>query len=275
MSAPEPGHIPHSFPHPDLSGAVPTSTEARAKRRIAALEEELQGMKEERGMKQRKTTYYVAQDRAIRQMAILYTNLEDLIGKNDRRYEEGSGESTSEQDRLQHGYITLAQVLLWLHGKLSELDIDNSQDMLKKLKRGADAAHSDNTSTLKDLIAIWINDVFRPSPLLKSDDKRSCGFAHDVCRKLLSPAEWDWSDDWRVVKTGIRDRTLYYIVSENSWLLFLYENYLVDHGNLKKGLFKSKILVKAFKATFTSPSSARKDDGDGIGTDILENNRRA
>lgn len=38
---------------PDLSGAVPTSTEARAKRRIAALEEELQVMKQERGTKQR------------------------------------------------------------------------------------------------------------------------------------------------------------------------------------------------------------------------------
>jgi hypothetical protein len=38
---------------PDLSGAIPTSSEARAKHRIAALEEELQVMKQERGMKQR------------------------------------------------------------------------------------------------------------------------------------------------------------------------------------------------------------------------------
>jgi hypothetical protein len=38
---------------PDHSGAVPTSTEARAKRCIAALEEELFMMKQERGTKQR------------------------------------------------------------------------------------------------------------------------------------------------------------------------------------------------------------------------------
>lgn len=38
---------------PDSSGAVPTSAEARAKRRIAALEEELQTVKQERGRKQR------------------------------------------------------------------------------------------------------------------------------------------------------------------------------------------------------------------------------
>ncbi|KAG1831840.1 hypothetical protein EV424DRAFT_1313903 [Suillus variegatus] len=272
-SVPEPGHIQHTFPHADLSGAVPTSTEARAKRRIAALEEELQMIKEERGTKQRSTTYYVAQGRAIRRMAVLYTNLEDLIGENDRRYEDRSAESTSEQDRLQRGYIILAQVLPWIHGKLSELDTDDSQDMLKKLKRGADAARGDDTSTLKDLVAAWVNEDFSPSPLLKSDDKQSRGFAHDVCGMLLCPAEWDWDDDR--VKNGIRDQTSDYIVSENSWPLFLYENYSIDRANLEKGLFKSRILVKAFKATFTSPSSAREGDGDGIGADILENSRRA
>jgi hypothetical protein len=91
---------------PDLSGAVPTSSDARAKRRIAALEEELQMIKQERRHKQRfvvshyfppclvlidpqrKTTYYVAQGRAIRRMAVLYNSLEDLIAENDRRYEE-------------------------------------------------------------------------------------------------------------------------------------------------------------------------------------------
>lgn len=92
---------------PDLSGAVPTSSDARAKRRIAALEEELQMMKREGRHKQRfvvsryfppclllinpqrKTTYYVAQGRAIRRMVVLYSSLEDLIAENDRRYEEG------------------------------------------------------------------------------------------------------------------------------------------------------------------------------------------
>jgi hypothetical protein len=42
----------------------------------------------------RKTTFYVAQGRAIRRMVVLYTNLEDMIAENDRRYEEQ--ESTRE-----------------------------------------------------------------------------------------------------------------------------------------------------------------------------------
>jgi hypothetical protein len=45
---------------PDLSGAVPISAEARAKRRIAALEDELQTMKEERGTKQRFVIYHLS-----------------------------------------------------------------------------------------------------------------------------------------------------------------------------------------------------------------------
>ncbi|KAG2080188.1 hypothetical protein BD769DRAFT_1685226 [Suillus cothurnatus] len=263
---------------PDLSGAMPISAEARAKRRIAALEDELQMMKEERGTKQRKTTYYVAQGRAIRRMVVLYTSLEDLIAENDRRYDTGLVDglvvgTTPEQDRLQHGYITLAQTLPWLHGKLSNLDIDECEDMIKKLRKGADAACGDDTSTLKDLIAAWINQDFRPSTLLRPDDKQLRGFTHNVCGHLLCPAEWDWNDDR--VKAGIHNRTSDFIVSENSWPLFLYENYSFDDSNLEKGLFKSKILIQAFKAIFTSPSSAKEADGDGDGADILENNRRA
>ncbi|KAG1788883.1 uncharacterized protein HD556DRAFT_1447545 [Suillus plorans] len=238
---------------PDLSGVVPTSTEARVNRRIAALEEELENMRQERGIKQRfdiKTTYCVAQGRAICRMVVLYTSLEDLVAENDCRYEEGSPEdNTTEQDRLQHGYIVLMQVLPWLHAKLGQLDIDECQDMLKQLKRGADAAHGDDTSTLKDLVASWMR-----------------SFVHDICGNLLCPSE---------VKAGIRDRTVDYIVSENFWPLFLYEKYMVNYGNLEQGLFKSKILVQAFKAIFTSPSSAREADGDGDRADILENNRRA
>lgn len=39
---------------------------------------------------ERKTTYYVAQGRAIRRMVALYASLEDLISENDRRYESMS-----------------------------------------------------------------------------------------------------------------------------------------------------------------------------------------
>jgi hypothetical protein len=37
------------------------------------------------------------------------------------------------QDRLQRGYIELSQSLPWFHLKLAELDIDDSEDMLKEV----------------------------------------------------------------------------------------------------------------------------------------------
>ncbi|KAG2741070.1 hypothetical protein P692DRAFT_20880354 [Suillus brevipes Sb2] len=268
-------HASRGFAIPDSSGVIPTSVEARAKRRIAALEEELQVMKHERGTKQRKTTYYISQGRAVRRMVALYANVEDLIAENDRRCEEDWEDSSVDQNRLQRGYHALVSTLPWIHDKLLELDVDDAEDMLRKIKKGADAARGDDTSTLKDLVAAWVNQSFHPSNLLTSHDKQSRGFSHDICGKLLCPAEWDWSKD--SVKVGIRDRSLDYIVSENSWPLFVYENYTINSNNLEQGLFMSKLLVQAFKAIFTSPSSAKEadGDGDGDGADILENNRRA
>ncbi|KAG2082360.1 hypothetical protein BD769DRAFT_1376493 [Suillus cothurnatus] len=273
MSAAELDHhnATHGLALPDLSGVVPTCTEARAKRRIAALEEELQVTRQERGTKQRKTTYYVSQGRAVCCMVALYASIEDLIAENDCRCKIDWEESTTDQNRFQHGYIALVHTLLWIHKKLSGLDADDAEDMLKKIKKGADVARSDDTSTLEDLVTAWINQSFHLSNLLKSNDKQSRGFAHNVCGKLLCPAEWDWSS----VKVGIHDRTSDYIISENSWPLFMYENYSFISDNLEKGLFMSKILVQAFKATFTSPSSTKEADGDGDGANILENNRHA
>ncbi|KAG1899048.1 uncharacterized protein F5891DRAFT_1190239 [Suillus fuscotomentosus] len=60
-----------------------------------------------------------------------------------------------------------------------------------------------------------------------------------------------------------------------SWPAFLYAGYTADQNNLEEGLFKSKLLVQAFKAIFTSPSSAKDVSGDGDGANIIENNRRA
>ncbi|KAG1728699.1 hypothetical protein EDD22DRAFT_853240 [Suillus occidentalis] len=161
-------------------------------------------------------TYYIAQGRAIRRMVILYTSLEDLINENDHRYESMhlmDEESMQEQNILQAGYLELAQALPWLHAKLGDLDHKECEDMLKKLKKGADAAQGDDTSTLKELVAGW----------------------------LLCPSEWDWEQT--CVKAGIRNRTTEYIISENSWLLFMYENYMVNRENLEEGFLKSKLLV--------------------------------
>ncbi|KAG1797358.1 uncharacterized protein HD556DRAFT_1233471 [Suillus plorans] len=259
----------------DISLSVQTSPHARAKRKIAALMDEIEILKQDKAIKQRKTIYYVSQGRAICRIVALYTPIEDLIAENDRRCEDcgPSSSSTTVQDRLQHGYIELAKALPWLHDKLACLDHEESEDMLKKLKRGADSARGDDTGTLKELVASWVNIKCHPTALIRTDDKHHHGFVSDACGRLLCPAEWSWEDP--VVRAGIRDRTIDFIVSENSWPSFMYENYQADANNLEYGLMKSRLLIMGFKAIFTSPSSANEVDGEGNGADIIENNRCA
>ncbi|KAG2120017.1 hypothetical protein DEU56DRAFT_760922 [Suillus clintonianus] len=264
----------NALPPSDPSLCVQTSSDARAKRKIAALMEEVELLKQDKAIKQRKTTYYVSQGRAIRRMVALYTPIRDLIIENDRRCDDGlNSDPTPEQKRLQRGYIEFVKVLPWVHEKLSKFDNEELDDMLKKLKQGADSARGDDTGTLKELVASWVNIEYNPTPLIRLDDKHHRGFANDACGKLLCPAEWRWGDP--VVRAGICDRTTTFIVSENSWPTFMYENYQADAKNLERGLFKSKLLVMGFKAIFTSPSSANEVDGDGDGADIIENNRRS
>ncbi|KAG2131635.1 hypothetical protein DEU56DRAFT_711745, partial [Suillus clintonianus] len=141
------------------------------------------------------------------------------------------------------------------------------------LRQGADAARADDTSKLKSLVADWINRELKPDPPVNSEDKYYRGFINDACGKLLCPTELDWNSP--TVRAGIRDRADGYIVTEMSWPAFTYEKYAADLDDLEKGLFKSTLLLQAFKAIFTSPSSAREVAGDGDAANVIEANRRA
>ncbi|KAG2737200.1 hypothetical protein P692DRAFT_201813016, partial [Suillus brevipes Sb2] len=112
-----------------------------------------------------------------------------------------------------------------------------------------------------------------PNPPVDPDDKHHRGFVNDACGKLLCPAELDWNDP--IVRAGIRDRTDGHVVTEMSWPAFMYERYSANPDNLEEGLFKSTLLLQAFKAVFTSPSSAKEAAAEGDGADVINNNRRA
>ncbi|KAG1894180.1 uncharacterized protein F5891DRAFT_985294 [Suillus fuscotomentosus] len=257
------GNLP--APTTVVSLCVSMSPQARAKRKIAALMEEVENLKQEKAIKQRKTTYYVSQGRALHRMVVLYCPLEDLVAENDRRCEDSDGDHTIEQNRLQHGYIELSKTLPWFHEKLASLDFEESEDMLKQLKRGADSARGDDTGTLKELVASWVNIECRPPSFLRADHKHHRGFVNDACGKLLCPAEWCWEDP--VVRAGIRDRTTAFIVSENSWPMFMYENYEAHAKNLERGMRKVTPRAIAYAAcqiqfALSNITSWRTVDGD-------------
>ncbi|KAG2127287.1 uncharacterized protein EDB93DRAFT_1257071 [Suillus bovinus] len=66
-----------------------------------------------------------------------------------------------------------------------------------------------------------------------------------------------------------------YIVTDLSFLAFVYEKYTANTDNLEEGLFKGKILLQGYKAIFTSPSSTKDIEGNGDGTDVIANNQHA
>ncbi|KAG1897866.1 uncharacterized protein F5891DRAFT_1191492 [Suillus fuscotomentosus] len=263
--------IPHP-PESSQSLAVVTSESARQKWKIAALEEKLQILESGHAVKQRETNYYVSKGRAIRRTVTLFDNIEDLICENDRRCDLGNEDenTTDEQDRLQTGYIALNHALPWFHPRASDLEYDDYSYMLKK---GADAARGDDTSKLKSLVADWINRELKPDSPIDPEDKHYRGFINDTCGRLLCLTELDWNSP--TIRAGIRDRADGYVVTEMSWPAFLYEKYTANQDNLEQGLFKSTLLLQAFKAIFTSPSSAREVTADGDAADVIETNRRA
>ncbi|KAG1847428.1 hypothetical protein C8R48DRAFT_543442, partial [Suillus tomentosus] len=216
---------------------------------------------------------YVAKGRAIRRVVALFDSIEDLVAENDRRYESDDPDTTIEQDRLQIGYSTLTRTLPWFFKKGSEMEYEEYSHMLKMLRQGADGARGDDTSKLKSLVSEWVNREFKPVSLVDPDDKHSRGFAHDVCGRLLCPAELDWDNP--EVRAGIRNRSDGHIVTDLSFPTYLYDKYTTNPDDLEEGLFKGKILIQGYKAVFTSPSSAKDVDGDGDGADVISNNRRA
>ncbi|KAG1753299.1 hypothetical protein EDB19DRAFT_1824045 [Suillus lakei] len=220
------------------ASAVEACVQARQRRRIAQLEEKLQVL--EAGCAVKEKTYNANDD----------------------------NETTFESD------ISPSQIpCVGFTKKALELEYNNYLQMLKMLRQGANSAQGDDTSKLKTLVSEWVNREFKLDPPDNPDNKSSCGFTNDACGRLLCPAELDWSN--LVVRTGIHDHSDGYIITDPSFPAFLYEKYTVNPDDLEEGLFKGKILVQGYKAVFTSPSSAKDIEGDGDGTDIIQNNRRA
>ncbi|KAG1763425.1 hypothetical protein EV702DRAFT_978404, partial [Suillus placidus] len=139
----------------------------------------------------------------------------------------------------------------------------------------ANGAHGDDTLKLKTPVSEWVNREFKPLPPVDHDNKHLCGFAHDVCGKLLCPAELGWDNPEQVVHSLSRDPILIngYIVTDLYFSAFLYDKDTTNPNDLEEGLFKGKLLIQSYKAVFISPSSAKDVEGNSNGADVISNNR--
>ncbi|KAG1822450.1 uncharacterized protein BJ212DRAFT_1263293, partial [Suillus subaureus] len=211
----------------------------------------------------------------LRRVVTLFDSIKDLVAKNDQRYDNVDNDTngTVDQDQLLYGYSILVRTLPWFLKKTTDMEHDDYVCMLKMLRQGVDGTWGDDTSKLKTLVSDWVNLAFKPTPPVDPDDKHCHGFINDACGRLLCPTELDWNNP--AVQAGIRDQSEGYVVMDLSFPVFLYEKYTANPDDLEEGIFKGKILLQAYKAAFTSPSSAKDIECDSDGADVIENNKHA
>ncbi|KAG0698048.1 hypothetical protein DFH29DRAFT_984041 [Suillus ampliporus] len=199
----------------------------------------------------RQSNSNVHKGRGIRRLISLFNSLEDLVAENDRREEllqslDSQDElvTSRDEDRTFSSFNELLHCLPWLKKKLLS-DAKELDSILKELRKGADSARGDDTANLKHA-----NSFIHWTPPFAPQSKMIAGLFITPPGMLLT-------------KDKIRDRDSDFLVTTYSWPAFMYKDYSFDSANIEKGLFRSTLLLKAFKHLFTSPSSAKEIDGDG------------
>ncbi|KAF9239166.1 hypothetical protein BU15DRAFT_74857 [Melanogaster broomeanus] len=241
--------------------------ETAARRRIKDLEDEVERLRSGNQSKRSQTSTIVNKGRAYRRVICLIHSPSDLVREYDRRSalsdegldsEQDPFPHSSSQDRLYRAFQEMIEFMPWIQPKLTSSEPDELEEIYKDLRKGADGARGDDASSMKQSVVTWLGSLYLPvdpplSPTMKSDR----GLDHDTTGRLLSPIEYDWDD--MEVRKNVRERHPAFLVTCSSWPRFMYD---VDHeynpDNIEAGLFKSTLLLKAFKLIFTSPTSAQE-----------------
>jgi len=163
---------------------------------------------------------------------------------------------SKEEEQEHRVFQQLLQMIPGLEERLMEGSDENVLHIAELIQKGASGARSDDTKSLKGSILDWITPRGQPlNPPLARNVKIDRGFHHERTGALLCPAGMDWSN--LEVKEKLRSGEL--AVSGDQWPIFLYQGYQYDQEDPWNGLFRSALLVSAYKHIFTSPSSVDKE----------------
>ncbi|KAH0827343.1 hypothetical protein J3R83DRAFT_3973 [Lanmaoa asiatica] len=135
--------------------------------------------------------------------------------------------------------LWIPELMRWIGGTEDMNELDN---IIKKLTKGADSARSDDACHMKSAVIGWIGESTPLHPRLYPHDKFGRGFQNDTTARLLCPVKYDW--DCAEHRNKIWDWHPDFLVTANSWLCFLYKNNHYDSSKPAKGLFKGTILLK-------------------------------
>ncbi|KAF5367844.1 hypothetical protein D9615_010572 [Tricholomella constricta] len=250
----------------------PVAEVARLKRTILDLKESLSPA----GPNKRPTST-ITLGRGIRRLVTLFQDLPTLIREADRREEEEESDEESdegsnteedspvdpaqlqrERDRTFAAFQHLAELIPGFKTKLLNTDGAVIASYLSNLTRGANDARSDDVSSIKKSVAIWLNQSPKTQPPLNPDDRALRGLQHDTTGALLCPLEYDWDDkeyDF-TVRTKLRTCEDGFDVYSSFYARCFYKSGKGDLEDVEKGFLRGSLLVKTFSTIFMSPSSA-------------------
>ncbi|KAL6306019.1 hypothetical protein BKA93DRAFT_748672 [Sparassis latifolia] len=251
-------------PSPDAAGDAPKSTDGRLKRRIAALQLENDHLKQRFRPANQVQVSACTAARSMRRVVSMFDPVESLVAESDRRRMVAEGDglevedmkmSADQSDRMMRGHDELVRWFPEIAQSFERAEPEELADLYRQIRTGSDRGRGTDANKLKGPIISWLDEVYgtRVMPRLSEEHKEDRGLNHNATARMLIPPEWDWNDEGTraKIKAGHPD----YVLSADDWPTFLYENYKSDPNDLEKGLFKSRLLVKAFKLIFTSSSS--------------------
>ncbi|KAF8240435.1 hypothetical protein L208DRAFT_1539586 [Tricholoma matsutake] len=163
---------------------------------------------------------------------------------------------TAEERREYWVYRLLLQMVPGLEEHLlsgSEEEILHVADLVQK---GSSNARADDTKSLKRAIIDWITPKGGSlQPPLACNVKADRGFHHEWTGALICPTNLNWSDT--EIKEKLRSGEI--TATGDEWPLFLYHGFSYNPKDPWNGLFRSSLLVTAYKHIFTLPSSVDKE----------------
>ncbi|KAM6493885.1 hypothetical protein JOM56_010246 [Amanita muscaria] len=183
----------------------------------------------------------------------LITNGILLLGEDGEVTEESL---TAEQRKEYNVFQQLLQMVPRLNERLMEGSEEECMSIADLIQKGISSARSDDTKSLKGIVLDWITPRDEAlSPPISRNSKTTRGYHHPITGALLCPAGLDWND--REIRAKLSTGEM--AVQGDQWPLLVYAKQKFDSEEPWEGLFRSELLVWAYKHIFTSPSSVEKE----------------
>ncbi|KAG2053100.1 hypothetical protein BDR06DRAFT_982904 [Suillus hirtellus] len=163
---------------------------------------------------------------------------------------------TAEEQHEHHVFQELLKSVAGLEEHLMQGGDDEVDAVVELLTKGASGARGDDTKSFKGSVLNWTTPKGQNLiPPLACNMKVDCSFYHEWTGALLFPAGLNCSNS----KTKAKLKSGKIIVTGDQWPLFLYADCHYDPEDPWNGLFRSTLLVCAYRHTFTSPSSVDRE----------------